>query len=254
MGGSPSEIETMMADQINEITDDDSIDEVIKSLANDFMTKSTFNQKKGIPLDKVSFMNAVRERAFTNSQAHFILRNKYQNDASNISVNPINITDALFGQVEHVLPEKPNLWGDPWYRENNATELHGEYYQKIGNLTLLDATINSSISNKPWSDKKTSFIDVKNPEMTKQIGRNANWNTDEINARTKEMAEFITERWWNIFENLIVEQLKHRFTEWLQNNSNREPTPEENTKITDNGTVLLEEFDDWGQFFASLIE
>ena len=115
MGGSPSEIETMMAEKISGISDNDSIDTVIEELVASFKEKSTFKQKIGVPMTQAIFEAKFKERALRNGQAHFLLRNKLRSDADNNLINnPINIVDATFGQVEHILPEKPKQWGAPW--------------------------------------------------------------------------------------------------------------------------------------------
>ena len=120
MGGSPSEIETMMAEKISEISDNDSIDTVIEQLVTSFKEKSTFKQKIGVPMTQAHFEDRFKERAIRNGQAHFLLRNKLRSDmVNNIAEEPPNIVDAKFGNEEHILPEKPRQWGDTWYDDGH---------------------------------------------------------------------------------------------------------------------------------------
>ncbi|MDB9834760.1 DUF262 domain-containing HNH endonuclease family protein [Candidatus Poseidoniaceae archaeon] len=201
MGGSPSEIETMMAEKISEISDNDSIDTVIEQLVTSFKEKSTFKQKIGVPMTQAHFENRFKERAIRNGQAHFLLRNKLRSDmVNNLADEPPNIVDAKFGNVEHILPEKPSQWGDTWYDDGQPTELHGKYVYRVGNLTLLNRSDNISISNKPFDDKKPVYLDENNPSMTQDIGDNADWSNVEIDERSDELITYIVEQWWNIFD------------------------------------------------------
>ena len=103
MGGSPSEIETMMAKHISEISDNASIDTVIEKLLTSFKQKSTFNQKIGVPMNQASFRDRFRERAIRNGGT-LPVENKYQSDkADNLDAEPANIVDATYGNVEHIL-------------------------------------------------------------------------------------------------------------------------------------------------------
>lgn len=201
MGGSPSEIETMMAEKISEISDNDSIDTVIEQLVATFKEKSTFKQKIGDPMTQADFENRFKERALRNGQAHFLLRNKLRSDmVNNLAEEPPNIVDAKYGNVEHILPEIPKQWGATWYDNGQPTELHGKYVYRVGNLTLLNRSDNISISNKPFDDKKPVYLNENNPQMTQDVGDNADWSDEEIDARSDDLIEYIVEQWWNIFD------------------------------------------------------
>lgn len=58
-------------------------------------------------------------------------------------------------QIEHILPEKPNNWGEKWYDniENEGTLLHKEWVYSLGNHTVLEDSKNSHVRNLPFEDK-----------------------------------------------------------------------------------------------------
>jgi len=63
-------------------------------------------------------------------------------------LTPERWVSAELKSIEHVAPQKPEHrihWDDLLYEE--------EDYQRIGNLTLLPAPINSSLSNRGWAEK-----------------------------------------------------------------------------------------------------
>lgn len=94
-------------------------------------------------------------------------------------------------QVEHILPQDPKKWGEPWYIKNETTDLHSECYQRLGNLTLLLAKDNVSVSNKPFSNKKALYLKSSQFETTKDVGNLASWGKAEIDTRSTALANAI---------------------------------------------------------------
>lgn len=56
--------------------------------------------------------------------------------------------------IEHIMPENNGEW-------KIVREIHDEYLWKLGNLTLLSGRINTSISNKKFSDKVQQYKESK---------------------------------------------------------------------------------------------
>lgn len=94
--------------------------------------------------------------------------------------------------LEHILPENPTNLQKDWssFDEN----LHKTYYHRIGNLTLLDKKMNSSIGNGAFKAKKEVY---KESELliTKNLAKYDDWTPSEIEARQKEFAEKAVEIW-----------------------------------------------------------
>ena len=113
----------------------------------------------------------------------------------------------LFGeiQVEHILPQKPSNWGGKWYNAatKKPTQIHAECVQMLGNMILLEDTINSHCSNLIFKDKIKgtggSKIENSNTKSAKKITdyynaekvaspvKNVKWNKATITESSKEM-------------------------------------------------------------------
>lgn len=99
--------------------------------------------------------------------------------------------------IEHILAQTPTFAPRSLGFKNKEDFI--EYEHKLGNLTILERSLNSSIQNKNAIDKvdaysKSFFV------MTKMIGSEIDskktFSKVELQERTKLLAEFCIERWW----------------------------------------------------------
>lgn len=99
--------------------------------------------------------------------------------------------------IEHILAQTPTFAPRALGFKNKEDFIDFEH--NLGNLTILERSLNSSIQNKSAIDKveaygKSTFI------MTKMIGSEIDtkktFTKTELNERTKLIAEFCLERWW----------------------------------------------------------
>ena len=97
--------------------------------------------------------------------------------------------------IEHVLPQDPKKW-------NLTKKQVSEYVNKIGNLTLLSVSLNSSAQNEVISDK---IKDLEQSELliTKDLvsqlkNINFQWDQEAIEKRQQELAELSYSQIWNI--------------------------------------------------------
>lgn len=99
--------------------------------------------------------------------------------------------------IEHILAQTPTF--DPRALGFKNKEDFIDFEHNLGNLTILERSLNSSIQNKSAIDKveaygKSTFI------MTKMIGSEIDtkkaFTKNELNERTKLIAEYCLERWW----------------------------------------------------------
>jgi hypothetical protein len=129
-------------------------------------------------------------------------------------------TSDRFATVEHIAPEKKDKgWPADLYNEDE--------YERLGNLTLVPGRTNSSLSNRPWGQKKTFFaaLSAKTEDEAKAIiadleksgvdvSRAAgplyagqylphvhviskvegDWNLDAVNNRGRELADLVWKR------------------------------------------------------------
>lgn len=91
--------------------------------------------------------------------------------------------------LEHILPKNPNA---DW--NSISEELHSVLYRRLGNMCLLQGSINSKIGNKSFTEKtkvykKSSFL------LTKSISEYSTWMQDDIELRQTEMAELALKAW-----------------------------------------------------------
>ena len=86
------------------------------------------------------------------------------------------------------MPQEGKKW------TNISKEDHDAYLWRLGNLALLDATLNREMQNNPFEDKKVFFAqsEIKpNQEIAKQTA----WGKTEIENRQKQLAEYALNIW-----------------------------------------------------------
>ena len=68
--------------------------------------------------------------------------------------------------IEHIAPQKPeqNSWHNSLYERPDLVNY-------LGNLTLLPDSKNSSVSNRPWEEKKAIFYILSAPTPEEQKAR-----------------------------------------------------------------------------------
>lgn len=109
--------------------------------------------------------------------------------------------------IEHISPqtetseEKITSGYDVEKDGHYSEDFKEEYLNKLGNLMIISISHNSSIGNKPFSDKLFSY--TKNPLLRQQMeiknyvkdNENPHWGKDEIDARHQSLISFALKRW-----------------------------------------------------------
>lgn len=90
--------------------------------------------------------------------------------------------------IEHIMPQNPEHWTEI------SEEVHTEYLWRLGNLSLLDATLNKEMQNKPF-DFKRSFFASSQIRPNEEIALQTSWGPDEIDARQAELATYALSIW-----------------------------------------------------------
>lgn len=100
--------------------------------------------------------------------------------------------------IEHLLPQK---WQSHWPVDDLAAEVERDaHVHRLGNLTLITSSLNSAVSNGPWTGEKGKRAQLEKHDvllMNRRI-RDVSadgWTEKLIDARTAEMVEALLKTW-----------------------------------------------------------
>lgn len=90
--------------------------------------------------------------------------------------------------LEHIHPEErvDNTPLNEYEHEHNVN--------KLGDLALIESSLNSQSSNKPFSDKRLHYQDSSNSNI-RELLQEHEWGIEQINTRMKTIIDFVEERW-----------------------------------------------------------
>jgi len=102
--------------------------------------------------------------------------------------------------VEHVMPV---AWRDHWPLPENLSSESLELARRqrdhivhtIGNLTLITAKLNSSVSNGGWAKKKEGLWENSVLKMNRDLHAHDDWNEETIHGRTDDLLAKATALW-----------------------------------------------------------
>jgi hypothetical protein len=103
-------------------------------------------------------------------------------------------------QIEHIFPQFPSTtWsGDGAAEWGTFSEVQRAAYREvlptIGNLALLEPSLNAAASNKPFPAKTTYYAASKVP-LTRQLAGTLVWDLERIADRTRALSEQFLEIW-----------------------------------------------------------
>jgi hypothetical protein len=98
----------------------------------------------------------------------------------------LEIAGSARVHVEHVYPQKP--------LPNNKVPNHDKIINRIGNLTLLSASINKTLQNGAFKDKR-EMLAKSEIIMTQAIAANSDWDEARIVDRQAQMAAIAPSLW-----------------------------------------------------------
>lgn len=98
--------------------------------------------------------------------------------------------DSSIESIEHILPQKPdqgyNAKEQDWAK--NPHVVHA-----LGNLLLIPKNDNSSLSNKPFEEKRKAYL--KGSYSEKEVAKNASFGIAEIQKRSEKLLDFLIARY-----------------------------------------------------------
>ena len=106
--------------------------------------------------------------------------------------------------IEHIYPQTPKEDWEHAFRDVPQKERY-RYTGSIGNLLLLSMSINASLQNDSFSEKKSPKFDASGAKIRNgysdgshseiEIAANDNWGPEQIQARGQRLLKFMEDRW-----------------------------------------------------------
>lgn len=94
--------------------------------------------------------------------------------------------DGSIESIEHILPQKPDQ-GYSAKEKNWAKNPH--VVHALGNLLLIPKNANSSLSNKPFEEKRKQYL--KGSYSEKEVAKNASFGVAQIKERSEKLLDFL---------------------------------------------------------------
>ncbi|GAA7735493.1 hypothetical protein HpMMM97_14100 [Helicobacter pylori] len=98
--------------------------------------------------------------------------------------------DSSLESIEHILPQKPDQ-GYSAKEKNWAKNPH--IVHALGNLLLMAKNANSSLSNKPFEEKRKEYL--KGSYSEKEVAKNASFGVAQIKERSEKLLDFLIARY-----------------------------------------------------------
>ncbi|MGL2602097.1 DUF262 domain-containing protein [Helicobacter pylori] len=98
--------------------------------------------------------------------------------------------DGNIESIEHILPQNPDQ-GYSAKEKNWAKNPH--VVHALGNLLLIPKNANSSLSNKPFDEKRKAYF--KGSYSEKEVAKNASFGLTEIQERSEKLLDFLISRY-----------------------------------------------------------
>ena len=99
--------------------------------------------------------------------------------------------------IEHIMPQG---WSEHWdlplgIDETQARLDRNRLIHTLGNLTLANNRLNTSLSNRPWEEKRSELHDHITLFLNKDIVKEQEWNEDRIEDRARQLALVAMKVW-----------------------------------------------------------
>ncbi|MGT0095397.1 DUF262 domain-containing protein [Helicobacter pylori] len=98
--------------------------------------------------------------------------------------------DGSIESIEHILPQKP----DQGYSAKEKSQAKNPHIvHALGNLLLIPKNANSSLSNKPFEEKRKAYL--KGSYSEKEVAKNTSFGIVEIQKRSEKLLDFLIARY-----------------------------------------------------------
>ncbi|MGL2809778.1 DUF262 domain-containing protein [Helicobacter pylori] len=98
--------------------------------------------------------------------------------------------DSSIESIEHILPQKPD---QGYSAKEKSWAKNPHIVHALGNLLLIAKNANSSLSNKPFEEKRKQYL--KGSYSEKEVAKNASFGIVEIQERSEKLLDFLIMRY-----------------------------------------------------------
>ncbi|WQU19829.1 DUF262 domain-containing HNH endonuclease family protein [Helicobacter pylori] len=102
--------------------------------------------------------------------------------------------DSSLESIEHILPQNPD---QGYGAKEKSWAKNPHIVHALGNLLLISKNANSSLSNKPFEEKRKAYL--KGSYSEKEVAKNASFGVAQIKERSEKLLDFLIAR-YNIAE------------------------------------------------------
>ncbi len=121
--------------------------------------------------------------------------------------------DSSLESIEHILPQKPD---QGYSAKEKSWAKNPHVVHALGNLLLIPKNANSSLSNKPFEEKRKEYL--KGSYSEKEVAKNASFGVAQIKERSEKLldfliahyriAELVNESAIKAFKNALLKEIK----------------------------------------------
>ncbi|KAA6505450.1 DUF262 domain-containing protein [Helicobacter pylori] len=94
--------------------------------------------------------------------------------------------DGSIESIEHILPQNPD---QGYSAKEKSWAKNPNIVHALGNLLLIPKNANSSLSNKPFDEKRKEYL--KGSYSEKEVAKNASFGLDQIKERSEKLLDFL---------------------------------------------------------------
>ncbi|WRG12481.1 DUF262 domain-containing HNH endonuclease family protein [Helicobacter pylori] len=98
--------------------------------------------------------------------------------------------DSSLESIEHILPQKPD---QGYSAKEKSWAKNPHIVHALGNLLLISKNANSSLSNKPFDEKRKEYL--KGSYSEKEVAKNASFGVAQIKERSEKLLDFLIARY-----------------------------------------------------------
>ncbi|GHR36336.1 hypothetical protein VN0464_13530 [Helicobacter pylori] len=98
--------------------------------------------------------------------------------------------DSSIESIEHILPQNPD---QGYSAKEKSWAKNPHIVHALGNLLLIPKNANSSLSNKPFEEKRKQYL--KGSYSEKEVAKNASFGVAQIKERSERLLDFLIARY-----------------------------------------------------------